>query len=258
MDIFYFVIIGAIAGLLGGLLGIGGGLFIVPLLSFIFLNNAFPQEEIPRIAVSTSQAIIVFVSLSAVYAQYKNNMLSLHSFLACLPAILAGTLIGGLAILFAPALLLKLVFFLAILVSMFILFFSIRGKKERAITTLTVFFPILCISAISSSAGIGGGGLFTAYFSFLHLPIAQSIALSMSLVVPMSLTTAVYASFGTSVVPNTLGFIYLPALFSMIVPAILFAPFGVTLRQYVPQAILRKILAVILLITGVYTIYKAV
>lgn len=257
MDIAYFLCIGVVAGILGGLLGIGGGLCVVPLLTFIFINNGFPKDEIPRLAVGTSQALIIFISLSAVYRQYKQKMINIAHVLACLPAIIAGTTIGGIAILYAPALVLTGVFCIALVISMIVLFFSIRGQRAHAIQVKSVFIPITLISAISSSAGIGGGGLFTAFFAFIHRELRESIALSMSLVLPMSCVTSIYVLSGISTVPHTLGFIYYPALFAMLFPAIIGARIGVHLRDYVPQNALRKILASMLLASGVYIVYKA-
>lgn len=256
--VLYCILVGIASGTLGGLLGIGGGLLIVPLLTFLFFGYDFPQDEVQRLAVGTSQASIVFISLSAVYSQYKQNMLSLPSFLACLPPIIAGTCIGGLLILFAPALLLTCIFCVALAISMFVLFFSLHGKNTRQISTSLVFFPIMIVSAISSSAGIGGGGVFTAYFSYMNLPVKESIALSMSLVVPMSLVTTVYVILGHSEVAHTVGLIYYPAFLSIVLPAVVCAHFGVKLRQYIPHAILQKILACMLFASGFYLVYKTI
>ena len=257
-SIFYFIIVGIASGTLGGLLGIGGGLLIVPLLTFIFFGYNFPQEEIPRLAVGTSQATIVFISLSAVYSQYKQNMFSLTHFWACVPAILVGTCVGGLLILFAPALMLTLIFCCALVISMFVLFFSLHGKHAHSIRTSVVFFPIAVLSAISSAAGIGGGGLFTAYFSYIHLPVKESIALSMSLVLPMSIATTFYVISGHSDVDYTFGLIYYPAFLSIVIPAVICAHLGVRLRSYIPYKILQKILACMLLASGIYLVYKTV
>ena len=255
-NIFYFVMVGIFAGTLGGLLGIGGGLFIVPLLTFIFLDYGFPQNEIPRLAVGTSQASIIFISLSAVYSQYRSNTFNASYFLQCFPAILVGTCIGGIAILFAPAFVLMLIFCCALSISVCILFFSLRGSRVRPIQTAVIFFPITLLSAISSAAGIGGGGLFTAYFSYIHVPIKEGIALSMSLVLPMSISTTLYVLFGHSSVSNTFGLIYYPAFLSLLPPAVLCAHIGVRIRQYIPQKTLQKVLACMLLASGIYIFYK--
>ena len=111
---------------------------------------------------------------------------------------------------------------------------------------------------IQNSGGIGGGGLFTAYFSYIHLPVKESIALSMSLVLPMSIATTFYVISGHSDVDYTFGLIYYPAFLSIVIPAVICAQLGVRLRSYIPYKILQKILACMLLASGIYLVYKTV
>ena len=88
-------VLGSFTGFAAGLLGIGGGMIMVPFLTFLFTMYGFPAEVVVHVAIATSMATILFTSLSSVRAHHKRGAVRWDIVMTLVPGILIGALLGG-------------------------------------------------------------------------------------------------------------------------------------------------------------------
>lgn len=241
-----FLILGLFAGLLAGMLGIGGGVIVVPVLILIFQLSGWSDEIIPHMAIGTSLAAIVLTSLSAIWAQHKRRAIdwSLVGLLA--PAALLGGLVSGYLAGYIPAPFLKGFFalFLFLVGVQFILdwrpaaHWHLPGK-------IGLWGAGLGIGSLSALLGIGGGNITVPYLHACNLELKRAIAISTALGLPIALFGAagyILSGWGNVQLPSaTLGYVYLPALAAISGAAILTAPLGVRLAHTLPVKRLKQI-----------------
>ena len=99
---FAYIVLGATAGFFAGLMGVGGGTVLVPILAMIFAAQHFPSEHVLHLALGTSMAVIAFTSVSSLRAHHNHGAVLWPVVRAITPGILAGTLIGSLAASLVP------------------------------------------------------------------------------------------------------------------------------------------------------------
>ena len=153
-----YCLLGAIAGVLAGLLGVGGGIVIVPMLVFAFGWQNFPQDVLMLMALGTSMGSIMFTSISSSLAHSRNKGVQWDAVRNITPGILIGTFCGSFLASHVPARFLQL-FFVAFL--FFVITQMLSGKKPKpsrhlpGLGGMSVAGGI--IGVVSSLVGIGGG-----------------------------------------------------------------------------------------------------
>jgi uncharacterized membrane protein YfcA len=248
-----FLILGAFVGFMAGLLGIGGGGILVPVLTTIFIYQGFAIDNVVHIALGTSMACIMVTSFSSLRAHHANGAVIWHLVKTMAPTIVLGTFLAtfvaaqissqGLAIFFS-------VFMAYVASQMF------RSKKIQASgagagkTELGVV--AFGIGAISALVSIGGGSLTVPYLTWRSIDIRKAIGTSAALGFPIAVTGTLgylingIAAGGTH--PQyTLGFVYLPAVLLVTIPSFFTAPIGARLTQTLPVQTLKKIFGLLLL-----------
>lgn len=247
--------VGLAAGFLSGLLGIGGGIIIVPLLSWLFVKQGFVGEHVMHFAVGTSLATMVFSTVAASFFHHKKKAVRWELFWWIAPGTVVGGLIGGgLGDLFSKDVL-KLLFSLFCL-SISVLFI----KKETVIPESNGRLPIphfsllligLAVGTIASMIGVGGGIILVPLLVRLHLPLPQASALSVSCTLPTVLSgmsSAIFFGWDAPAMPMpTLGYVVWPLALLQGLASVLSARLGVHLAHRLPRKYLRKILAALLL-----------
>ncbi len=249
--ILVYLLAGAAAGFLAGLLGVGGGVVIVPILMFIFTTLHFPALHMMHLAIGTSLASIMFTSLSSLRAHHAHNAVRWDIVRRITPAILAGTLSGTFIASRLPAGFLKGLFILFVLYVATQLLFNLRAKPER---DLPGWLGMSCmggiIGTVSSFVGIGGGALSVPFMSACNIRVHQAIGTSAALGFPIAVAgTAGYAlnGMGAAGLPEwCLGYIHLPSLAGMVIASAAIAPYGVRAAHRMPVATLKKIFAIFL------------
>ena len=256
-----YMFIGIFVGLLAGLLGVGGGLIIVPLItySFALMEIATPHTHV--IALATSLATIMFTSVSSFMAHHRNGMVIWPIFAKITPGILAGTFIGSCIASVLPTGLLRIFFVCFLYYSASQMLLNIKPKASRTIPGLagnTAAGGL--IGAISSLVGIGGGLLSVPYMTWCNIPIHNAIGTSAAIGFPIAVAGAVgYVLNGLGVEGRpeyTLGFVYLPALLGIALVSVLTAPIGARLSKSLPVTKLKRIFACLLLVVGTQMLYK--
>lgn len=247
--------LGVVAGFLAGLLGIGGGVVIVPMLTFTFAGLGFPHEHILHLALGTSLATIVFTSMSSMRAHHKRGAVNWFAFKLLAPGIIIGTFLGaGLASLLSTN-------FLKVFFGLFLywvsadMLFGLKPKGGRKLPGIVgMFFSGNIIGVLSSLVGIGGGSLCVPFLTWCNLTIHNAIGTAAAVGLPLAISGAagyIYYGFGAQNLPEySFGFVYLPAFLGIICTSVLVAPFGAKTAHNLPVTKLKKIFAVLLFLVG--------
>lgn len=250
-----YVVVGLVAGFLAGLLGVGGGLVIVPALTFIFSAQLFPSAYILHLALGSSLASILFTSLSSLRAHHAHGAVNWGVVRGITPGILTGTLLGTVVATQLSSNFLK-GFFIAFLYYVATqMLLDIRPKGTRGLPgALGMFLAGGIIGGISSLVGIGGGTLSVPFMTRCNVRMHQAIGTSAAIGFPIALAGAVgYLANGFAVAglpPYSLGFVYLPAMLGLVAASVLTAPMGARVAHRLPVKELKKVFALLLYVVG--------
>ncbi len=252
--------LGLAVGFVAGLLGVGGGLIIVPVLIFILHAHGLGAGMEPQLALGTSLASILFTSLSSVRAHHRHGAVEWGLLQRLAPGIVIGTLAGALLAARMPALALK-VFFVAFLcyasLQMWLDFKPApqRGLPGRAGTALAGGV----IGAVSSWVGIGGGTLSVPFMLWHNVPLHRAIGTSSAVGFPIALAGAigyVLGGWGVDGRPaGSLGYVYLPALAGIVLGSVLTAPLGAFTAHRLPVRRLKRVFALLLAVLALRMIW---
>lgn len=250
-----YLLTGAVVGVLAGLLGIGGGVVIVPLLTFTFVAQQFPETYILHLALGTSLATIIFTSISSFRAHHARGSVNWPAVKALAPGILLGTFMGTWVAAQLSSKFLS-VFFACFLYYVAIqMMLNIAPSPSRSLPGRGGMFGVgSLIGGVSSLVGIGGGSLTVPFLGWcnqsIHTAVGTSAAVGLPIAVAGALGYLVNGLFVEGLPAGSFGFIYLPALVGVSVVSYLTAPFGVRLAHALPVARLKKIFAIFLLLMG--------
>ena len=250
-----YIALGAVVGVLAGLLGLGGGIVIVPMLTFVFSLQHFPAPYLLHMALGTSLATIVFTSLASMRAHHAHAAVDWQVVRRISPGIVAGTLSGSWLAARMTTAILKVFFVCFIWFVALQLILDIRPKSTRSLPgPLGLTSAGSLIGVISSLVGIGGGSLSVPFLQWCNLPFRNAIGTSAAIGFPIALAGSVgYVLNGlavTALPPLSLGFIYPPALCGVVAASIMTVPLGARLAHSLPVSGLKRIFALLLIITG--------
>jgi uncharacterized membrane protein YfcA len=254
---------GCLAGLLSGLMGIGGGIVIVPFLVWHFGHTGFPADSVMIMAVATSLASIVVTSISAALAHHRRGSVDWASVKQLAPGILAGSVIGSIIADWLPARTFKLIFAGFLLYAAVRMLFNPPGEPVvgKAVKHRLFGWAGTAIGAFSSILGIGGGTLSVPFLVRRGYPIRNAVAISSACGFPIAVAgTATYISLGwnhADLPAWSLGYIYLPALTGIMLTSVPFAPLGAALTHRLPTQSLRILLAMLIGLAGGRLLWQA-
>lgn len=259
--IILYLLLGIVAGLLAGLLGVGGGLVIVPLISYAFVFQGITSPHAHLMALGTSLATIMFTSVSSFMAHHRNGMVLWDIFKSITPGILVGTFVGSKVASHVPVLYLKIFFvlFLCYVGTQMLLDFKPKPSRQMpGFLGNSVAGGI--IGLVSSQVGIGGGTLSVPYMTWCNVPVHKAIGTSAAIGFPIAVAGAAgYLINGLGVADRpdySLGFIYVPALFGIAVASVLTAPLGAKLSFSLPVTKLKRCFACLLFAMAAQMLYK--
>jgi len=247
--------VGAIAGVLAGLLGIGGGLVIVPMLLFCFTWQGIPDQFIMHLALGTSMASIIFTATSSFWAHHKRGAVYWIVVRRIVLGIFMGTFLGSCFAVRMPTHILKgffVIFLYYVAIQMLV---NRTPKPSRQLPGKLGMFGVgNVIGAVSSLVGIGGGSLSVPFMIWSNITVHNAIGTSAAIGFPIALAGTlgyIYNGLKVSNLPAyTLGYIYIPALAGIICLSVLTAPLGVRLAHSLPVQKLKRVFSVLLLIVG--------
>lgn len=260
IELVTYIGLGVIAGLLAGLLGVGGGIIIVPMLTFTFALQHLPQAHIQHLALGTSLATIVFTSVSSLRAHHAKGAVNWPVVRQITPGILVGTLSGSwvaarLSGNFLQGFFALFTFFIA----WQMLSNAIPKASRQVPGRVGLFGTGTFIGGISSLVGIGGGSMSVPFLIWCNLHARIAIGTSAAIGFPIALSGA--AGFlinglnAPGLPPYSIGYIYLPALIGIALTSYLTAPLGAKLAHTIPISRLKKGFALLLIATGFKMLY---
>lgn len=260
-----YPLIGIVAGFLAGLLGLGGGTVIVPMLVIIFPLVGIDRAVSVHMAIATSMANVMVTQAASIF-KHKNyiSKQTLHAFAKQLwPGVIAGAIIGVIIADHLTASELALFFGIIVLLLALKMAFKKRpsktaqqGEATWALPHRYITLPMtFLIGSLSSILGMGGGVFMVPFLQHYKVPIAKAMGASVLCGLPLAtIATITYLIVGldnTPHVPLATGYIYWPAFIGIAVTSMFFAPLGVKLAHRIPSLFLRWFFIIFLVIVGI-------
>jgi uncharacterized membrane protein YfcA len=248
-----FIGAGLVTGLIAGLMGIGGGSILVPILVFLLSAQGFPPQEIMHLALGTSMATIVFTSISSIRAHHQHGAILWPVVRGITPGILFGTLLGTKLVTYVPARELAIIFTLFIVYVAIQMLVNFKPKPSRNLPgNLGLGLVGTGIGGFSCLVAIGGGALSVPFMTWCNVRMQNAIATSAAIGFPIAIGGALgYIINGLHAehLPfGSLGFVHLPSTAALAVGSVLTAPVGARLAHRLPVATLKRIFAGILVL----------
>ncbi len=251
-----YLLLGAIVGFFAGLLGIGGGLIMVPVLTFIFGTQHFPPDRILHLALGTTMAAIIFTSVSSLRTHHAHGAVNWQIVKYITPGIVIGTLGGATLVSALPSRVLSIIFVLFIYYAATQMLLKTTPKPSRTLPgRLGMFGAGSVIGAISSFVAIGGGLLTVPFLSICNVRLQHAIGTAAAVGFPIAVAGAIgYIANGMAqpqpLPEYSLGYVYLPALGWIVLASTLTAPLGAKTTHIVQTATLKKIFVGLLYLLG--------
>jgi uncharacterized membrane protein YfcA len=251
-----YLFVGAFAGIVAGLLGVGGGLIIVPVLALLFQGQGVSESVLMHLAIGTSLATIVVTSISSTRAHHKRGAVQWAVFRRLTPGIALGALAGaGIADLM-PTKSLRVFFgVFELLVAVQIAFGLMAAPHRKLPQTAGMTLVGAAIGAVSAVVGIGGGTMTVPFLVWCNISMRQAVATSSACGLPIAVAGAVgFVVTGwneTALPAGSSGYVYWPAFAGIAAASLLFAPLGAHLAHTLPTVLLRRVFAVFLAVLGV-------
>lgn len=261
MEVISLLSLGAVAGLLSGLLGIGGGGIIVPVLVWIFQGHTdIPANYLMHIAIATSLATIIVTSLSSLSAHHRQNAVRWDIVRHLLFGIALGSVLGAYLVDALASDTLKTIFALFLLTAAVQLLSGKQPPPHRQLPNRWgMGFMGIIIGKISVLVGIGGGSITVPFLVGCRVPIRQAVATSAACGLPIAITGSVglmIAGWSLDNLPAwTSGYIYWPAFLAIAPTSLVFAPLGAKLAHTISVTLLKKIFALLLLFLAIKMLF---
>ncbi len=251
-DISYLVL-GAIAGFLAGIFGVGGGLILVPVLLFLFNLQHFPAVHVMLLALGTSMAVILFTSLSSLLAHHRHGAVNWHVMRNITPGILLGTGLGASLAAYIPTRGLAIFFTLFVYSMAAQILLDIRPHAARQLPGAAGMTATgMLTGCLSSLVSIGGGAIIVPFLVWCNVSIRNAIGTSAAVGFSVAVGGTigyVFTGFNIPALPaHSLGFVYLPALSWIALASVITAPLGAKATHHMKVGRLRKLFALLLLV----------
>jgi uncharacterized membrane protein YfcA len=258
------VLLGCGTGFLAGLLGIGGGMLMVPFLTLMLSHRGVPDGVAVKLAIATSMATILFTSLSSVRAHHRRGAVRWDIVRGMAPGIVAGGLLAGAgAFALIKGQVLALVFALFVGFSATQMLLNRKPAPSRQMPGPLGRVAVgTGIGFLSGLVGAGGGFVSVPFMTWCNVAIHHAVATSAALGFPIALANTVGYVIGgwsePSLLPGQVGYLYLPALAIIATASVLTAPLGARAAHAMNVRQLKRAFALLLYALAAYMLYKAV
>ncbi len=246
-----YLVFGAVVGVFAGLLGVGGGTILVPILDFTLAMEKVDPTIAHHMALATSMASILFTSASSARSHNKRGTILWDIVKIMTPGLIAGTFLGSFVVSEIPTRPLKIIFaaFLLYAAVQMILDFKPKASRHLPGKAVLLLFAV-GVGVISSFIGIGGGTLIIPFLVMCNVNMINVVGISAALGFPIALAGSLGFVVNGLAVPNlppySLGFVYLPALAGLVIASMLTAPLGVRLSHSLPVRTLKRFFGCVL------------
>ncbi len=244
---------GVVVGFLAGLLGVGGGMTMVPVLAALFAAQGFAPDHIVHLALATAMSSIMFTSTSSVREHHRHGAVDWQIVRRMAPGMLLGTFAATSLSVLVSQHYLALIFAVVITGSAIQILLGKKPKAERPLPgPVPLFFISAAIGIVAGLVSAGGAFMSMPFMVFCGVPMLTAIGTGAAMSIPIAVIGAAgYAIAGwnaPNLPPHSVGFIYLPALLAIVCASMVTAKFGARLAHRMPVQILKRCFAVLLFI----------
>ena len=255
------VLLGLCTGFLAGLLGIGGGMVMVPFVTFILGAKGFPADIVVKMAVATSLATICFTSITSVRAHHKRGAVLWPVVARLVPGILLGSALGAQLAVALPGRTLSILFSLFVAFSATQMFLDRKPLPSRTLPgTPGMLATGGAIGMVSALVGAGGAFISVPFMQWCNVKIHNAVATSAALGFPVALAgTLSYAWAGRDLPqmpPGSLGYLYLPGLLVIALASMSMAPLGARTAHRMDIRPLKRVFALMLYCLAAYFLFR--
>lgn len=255
------LLLGVVTGFLAGLLGIGGGMIMVPFVNFILVSKGFPADYAVKMAVATSLATIAFTSISSVRAHQRRGAVLWPIVKVLAPGILVGSLLGAQVAVALSGKVLSVLFACFVAFSATQMFLDKKPKPSRTLPGPAGTFGVgTVIGVVSSLVGAGGAFISVPFMTWCNVKIHDAVGTSAALGFPIALAgTLSYVWAGRDMPPmppGSLGYLYLPGLVIISIASMTLAPLGARTAHRMDIRPLRKVFAGLLYVLAAYFLLR--
>lgn len=252
--------LGLVTGVVAGLLGVGGGLVMVPALTWAFAQQGFTADYNIHLALGTSLAVIIPTSISSLRAHHAHGAVDWQVVRRISPGILLGTLLGGGVAVWLPDQGLKLFFITFLFYAATQMLLGFRPKPHRGLPGWPgMSLAGAVIGLVSSWVGIGGGTLSVPFQTWCNVGLHRAIGTAAAIGLPIALAGMAGYVLSGQAAPGlpawSQGFVYLPALLGIAAGSALTAPLGARWAHSLPVGRLKRVFAGLLYLLAVRMAY---
>jgi len=247
-----YLLLGALAGFLGGLFGIGGGTILVPLLLWLFEAQGFAAEHTMHLALGTSMAVILFTAMASMRKHHQHGGVDWRVVRRITPGILFGTALGAACAAYIPAHGLSLLFALFVYFAALQILLDLRPHAARHLPAWAGMSAMGVLTGwLSSLVSIGGGTIVIPFLVWCNVPLRRAIgtasAIGFSVAVGGSVGYVLIGWQSAGLPSPHLGYVYLPALLWVAAASMSSASWGARVAHQIDIRLLRKAFALLLL-----------
>ncbi len=272
-SLLWLVPVGAATGFAAGLLGIGGGMLLVPFLAMLLPQQGVPDAHVVKVAIATSLTTILFTSLSSVRGHHRKAAVRWDVVRRLTPGILVGSAVGAqvAGLIAGPMLALVFAGFVSMMATQMLRAPRVPvvrkdGHASDPVAETLPGTPAMLgmgglIGAISALVGAGGGFLTVPFLASRRMSMQHAVGTSAACGFPIALAGAlgyVFAGRHLALGPGMAGYLHLPALLVISATSMLTAQFGVRAAHALPTGTLRRVFAVLLYALAAYMLWRGV
>jgi uncharacterized protein len=253
--IIFYALAGIFAGLIGGMVGLSGGVIIVPVLHFLFIKQGFPPSLLMQLAVTTSLATIIITSSSATYVHHKKGAVLWATVRRLAPGLLIGACLGAMLADSVSSTVLRMTFGVFEILVAIQIWMNFKPQAHAALPgTPGLVGSGVGIGLLSTLMGIGGGTLTVPFLLWCNVNIRNAVAVSSACGFPIAIAATIaliIVGWDEQEVPmHSLGYLYWPAALIISAMTLFSAPLGARLAHYLPIPTLKRVFAIVLVIVG--------
>lgn len=258
--ILWFLLLGSFTGIAAGLLGIGGGMVMVPFITMLLSSRGFQIDIVVKVAIATSLTTILFTSLASVRAHHRRGAVNWSIVRMLAPGMVIGSIAGAqfAHLLKGNVLAISFAVFVGLMATQML--FKREIRADRALPGARGMFGMGgVIGVVSAIVGAGGGFITVPFLTRANVKIHEAVATSAACGFPIALAGTIgyiIAGWSLELPAGTVGYIYVPALLSIVAPSILTAPLGAKIAHAMSVRGLKRVFALLLYALCAYMLWK--